>query len=167
MFAGCAGITGRPEDAFARASYCHGRLAGSSGAGNPTPRLPSRGCERVVSQPIGARKGREAGFGSLDPEPPVELLLPFDLALDPRLTLYDPLVGLARDARLLRPAVAHTLAEAFDRAGVHARLSEILAHHIDLGLLAGAAERDVGALLVGLPATGEDAGGLGGDALAL
>ena len=48
-----------------------------------------------------------------------------------------------------------------------AHLAEVLAADVDLGLLAGAGEGDVGVLLVGLPAADQDARGLGGDALAL
>jgi hypothetical protein len=54
-------------------------------------------------------------------------------------------------------AAAQALIEPFDRADVQCALAEILARDVDLGLLAGAAERDVGVLTVGLPAAGEEA----------
>jgi hypothetical protein len=59
------------------------------------------------------------------------------------------------------------LGEAFDRAGVHSLLAEVLAGDVDLCLLARTADGDVGVLLVGLPAAGEDAACLGGEPLAL
>ena len=62
-------------------------------------------------------------------------------------------------------AALELLGEAFGCARVEALLAEVLAGDVDLGLLAGAADGDVGVLLVGLPAADEDAGGLGCDAL--
>jgi hypothetical protein len=85
----------------------------------------------------------------------------------PLLALHTSLVDHPGDARLLGATLAHPLAEPFDRADVHPLLPQVLARHVDLGLLASAAEGDVGALTVGLPAGGEDARGLRGDALAL
>ena len=69
-------------------------------------------------------------------------------------------VDFAGDRRLLCAAVLHAVGEAFDRAGVHALLAEVLAGDVELGLLARAAERDVGVLVVGMPGAGEDARGL-------
>ena len=46
-------------------------------------------------------------------------------------------------------------------------LTKVLTRDVDLGLLAGAAECDVGVLAIGLPAAREDSGSLGGDALGL
>jgi hypothetical protein len=76
-----------------------------------------------------------------------------------------PFGWLLRDGGLWCSAAFHFLGEAFHRAGVEALLAEVLAGDVDLDLLAGAADGYVGVLLVGLPATDEDAGGLGRDAL--
>jgi hypothetical protein len=84
-------------------------------------------------------------------------LVSVDFALDPRLVVDTSLVNFVGDTRLLRAAAAHPLAEPFDRADVHPLLAKVLPRHIDLGLLAGAAEGDVGVLPIGLPAAGEDA----------
>jgi hypothetical protein len=54
------------------------------------------------------------------------------------MTLNGLLVDLPGDARLLGAALAHPLAEPFNRAGVHPLLPQVLPRHIDLGLLAGA-----------------------------
>ncbi len=80
------------------------------------------------------------------PKPQSRSRVSVDLTLDPRLTLESSIVGFLGDTRLLRPAAAHPLAEAFDCAGIHAPLPEVLSRHVDLGPLAGAAERDVGVL---------------------
>ena len=113
------------------------------------------------------KQPRGVGDLLLDPEAALEVLVSVDLAFDPLLTLRASLVSVPGDARLLRPAAADAVAEPLDRAGVHASLTEILPRDVNLGLLAGAAERDVGVPAVGLPAAGEDARGLGGDALGL
>jgi hypothetical protein len=73
----------------------------------------------------------------------LELALPIYFALA-------PLVDLATEARLLAPAAAHPLAEPFDRTDIHSCLAEVLARDVDLGLLTGAAERDVGVLAVAI-----------------
>jgi hypothetical protein len=111
--------------------------------------------------------GNCRGEALLDPEAAVDVAISIDPALDPDLTLDSLLVERPGNARLLRLAAAHPLAEPFDRAGIHPLLTKVLSGNVDLCLLAGAAERDVGVLAVGLPATGEDARGLCGDALRL
>ena len=91
---------------------------------------------------------------------------PLGFALGGLLALRLALGELAGDAGLLRAAALHPVGEAFHCAGVHPHLSKIVAADIDLGLLAGAADGDVGVLFVGLPAADQDPALLRCDALA-
>ena len=103
----------------------------------------------------------------LDPEAAIELSISVYVPLNPLLTLHASLVCLPCNARLLGATATNALREAFDRPGIQASLAKILSRHVDLGLLPGTADRDVGVLAVSLPAAGEDARGLGGDPLRL
>ena len=85
-------------------------------------------------------------------------------ALDDVLDAILALGDLLGDRGFLRVALLHALGEAFDCAGVEALLAEVLAADVDLGCLSGAGAGDVGALTVGLPAAGQDAGVLGREA---
>lgn len=73
------------------------------------------------------------------------------VALKPRRLLKGLLGGAPGDGGLLGARLAHAVGESFDRAGVEALLAEILSRDVDLGPLAGAADRYVGVLPIGLP----------------
>lgn len=69
------------------------------------------------------------------------------------------------EGRCLGSAVAHGVGEASDAGGVLSLVAELVAGEEPVGALAGAAGLDVGGLLAGLPAAGDDDGALDGGAL--
>jgi hypothetical protein len=64
------------------------------------------------------------------------------------------LACLSAEGGLLCVALLDAFGESFDRSWVEALLAEVFASDVDVGLLAGAGEGDIGALTVCLPARG-------------